>query len=162
MKTKIKLVIGFVLMFLCVIPVFVSAFTIEPPEPEPEYPTRDIIVVPRLLVFRASLHLQDEEVWIKLWVINLARQNYMFQVGVWLPVWGNSWGLNREQVVLGPHERFTGWLRVRPFEDGGRTTLVPVFIRVYPDDPFWRPWDIVYSGDFTLKIPERWDYTATV
>ena len=33
MKRKVKLAIGFILMFLCVVPVFVNALEIEPPEP---------------------------------------------------------------------------------------------------------------------------------
>ena len=41
---KNRLAIGFVLVFLCVVPVFVNAFEITPPEPE--YPIRDRIIVP--------------------------------------------------------------------------------------------------------------------
>lgn len=160
MKTKTKLAIEFVLVLFCVTPVLASAFEITPELGF--FPKRDIIVEPRLLIFRASLHLQGDEVWLRLWVMNLAGESRMFQIGCWIPCWGNQWGSYREQVILGPHEKFSGWLRVRPCEDGGRTTHVPVFIRVYPDDPFWRPWDLIYSGDFMLEIPDRWEYTSTV
>jgi hypothetical protein len=33
MEMRTKLAIGFVLVFLCVIPIFANAMTIEPPEP---------------------------------------------------------------------------------------------------------------------------------
>jgi hypothetical protein len=60
MEMRTKLAIGFVLVFLCVIPIFANAMTIEPPEPK--YPTRDRIIVPRLFIFKGDLHLQEDEV----------------------------------------------------------------------------------------------------
>jgi len=150
---KARLAIGFVLVFLCVIPVFANALEITP---EPEYPIRDRIIVPRLLIFKANLHLQEDEVWIKLWVMNHARQEHTFLIGCKIPCIP-SWGHPHSRVLLEPHEKFTFWWKVRPCEAGWRTTLVPVYIRVWATYPE----ELVYSGDFTLEIPENWDYTVT-
>ncbi len=98
---RTKLAIGFVLVFLCVIPIFANAMTIEPPEPK--YPTRDRIIVPRLFIFKGDLHLQEDEVWIRLWVMNHAKREYTFTIGCKIPCIP-SWGHPHERVLLGGNQ----------------------------------------------------------
>ena len=154
MRTKEKLLTGLViLVILCAIPQAVNALEITP---EQGYPTRDRIIVPRLLIFKANLHLQEDEVWIKLWVMNHARQEHTFLIGCKIPCIP-SWGHPHWRGLLGPHKKFTCSFKVRPCEAGWRTTLVPVYVGVFESWPRER----VYSGDFTLEIPDDWDYTVT-
>lgn len=124
------------------------------------YPTHGKLAEPDLFKYKAKLYLDGDEVWIKLTVKNRAEQGYMFLIGCKIPCIP-SWGHPHLWIRLEPKEKFTWSYRVRPCEAGWKTNLVPVFISILPDDPFWRPWDIIYFGDFMLEIPEKWDFVAT-
>lgn len=158
-EMKTKLVIGLVLLvLLSVIPV-ANAYTIEPLDPEPEYPIRDRIIVPRLLLFKANLYLQEDEVWIKLSVMNHAKYRYSFVMVCHIPCISPSWGYAHIGGSLEPHKKFVWLYKVRPCEDGGRESIVPVDIVIYTS--YHGIPNTIYLGDFTLEIPADWDYIVT-